>query len=160
MSSKAAYLATAVVVLSVAVSLLHTASHAGQHVMSLPGWQLAYIAVVIYAAPVVAAVLLWTRYRLAGAWLLAASMAGSFVFGLVFHFLVSGPDNVFTLLPGAWRTVFQVTAMLLLMLQILGWTVDLVERPRKPAPENVLKAWAAEWAKEGEEPARRSSTWR
>jgi putative transposase len=33
----------------------------------------------------------------------------------------------------------------------VGWTVDLVERPRKPAPEEVLKAWAAEWAKEGKE---------
>jgi putative transposase len=35
--------------------------------------------------------------------------------------------------------------------KVLGWTVDLVERPRKPAPDNVLKVWAAEWAKEGEE---------
>ena len=34
--------------------------------------------------------------------------------------------------------------------KVLGWTVDLVERPRKPAPEKVLKAWATEWAKEGE----------
>jgi hypothetical protein len=75
MSNKAAYLASAVVVLSEAVNLLHTASHAGQHVVSLAGWQLAYIAVVIYAAPAVAAVLLWSRYRLAGAWLLATSMA-------------------------------------------------------------------------------------
>jgi hypothetical protein len=24
----------------------------------------------------------------------------------------------------------------------LGWTVDLVERPRKPAPEGVLMRWA------------------
>jgi putative transposase len=31
----------------------------------------------------------------------------------------------------------------------LGWSVDLVERPKKPAPEGVLMAWAAEWAKEG-----------
>jgi transposase len=30
----------------------------------------------------------------------------------------------------------------------LGWTVDLVERPRKPAPEGVLMRWAAGWAKE------------
>jgi transposase len=30
----------------------------------------------------------------------------------------------------------------------LGWSVDLVERPRKPAPEEVLMAWAREWAKE------------
>jgi len=27
--------------------------------------------------------------------------------------------------------------------------VELVERPRKPAPEEVLRAWAGEWAKEG-----------
>ena len=32
----------------------------------------------------------------------------------------------------------------------MGWTVDLVERPRKPVSEEVLKLWAAEWAKEGE----------
>jgi hypothetical protein len=29
--------------------------------------------------------------------------------------------------------------------------VDLVEHPRNPAPEKVLKLWAAEWAKEGME---------
>ncbi len=27
--------------------------------------------------------------------------------------------------------------------------MDLVERPRKPAPKGVLMAWAREWAKEG-----------
>ena len=31
----------------------------------------------------------------------------------------------------------------------LGWSVDLVERPKKPAPEEALMAWAREWAKEG-----------
>jgi putative transposase len=31
----------------------------------------------------------------------------------------------------------------------LGWTVELVERTRRPAPQEVLKAWAREWAKEG-----------
>jgi putative transposase len=31
----------------------------------------------------------------------------------------------------------------------LGWSVELVERPHKPAPEEVLKSWAEEWAKEG-----------
>jgi putative transposase len=33
--------------------------------------------------------------------------------------------------------------------ETLGWSVDVVERPRKPAPEEVLKKWAREWAKEG-----------
>ena len=27
----------------------------------------------------------------------------------------------------------------------LGWNVDLVERPRKPAPKKVLMAWAEQW---------------
>jgi putative transposase len=31
----------------------------------------------------------------------------------------------------------------------LGWRVEIVSRPRKPAPEEVLLAWAREWAEEG-----------
>jgi putative transposase len=31
----------------------------------------------------------------------------------------------------------------------LGWTVELVQRPRKPAPQEVLMAWAEQWTKEG-----------
>ena len=31
----------------------------------------------------------------------------------------------------------------------LGRSVDLIERPRKPASEEVLMRWAREWAKEG-----------
>jgi len=31
----------------------------------------------------------------------------------------------------------------------LGWSVDLVERPRRSAPQEVLMRWAGEWAKEG-----------
>ena len=33
----------------------------------------------------------------------------------------------------------------------MGWTVELVERPRKPAPEEVLKSWAEQWRQEGVE---------
>jgi putative transposase len=33
----------------------------------------------------------------------------------------------------------------------LGWSVELVERPRKPAASKrgILKSWAEEWLKEG-----------
>jgi putative transposase len=31
----------------------------------------------------------------------------------------------------------------------LGWRVEIVSRPRKAAPEEVLMKWAREWAKEG-----------
>jgi transposase len=32
---------------------------------------------------------------------------------------------------------------------MLGWRVDLLERPRKAAPEEDMRSWAKEWAKEG-----------
>jgi putative transposase len=35
--------------------------------------------------------------------------------------------------------------------KFLGWTVDLLERPRKPAPEEVLNSWAEQWRQEGVE---------
>ena len=31
----------------------------------------------------------------------------------------------------------------------LGWSVDLVERPKKVAPKGVLMAWAEQWLHEG-----------
>ena len=31
----------------------------------------------------------------------------------------------------------------------LGWRVEIVRRPRKPAPKEVLMAWARQWANEG-----------
>jgi transposase len=31
----------------------------------------------------------------------------------------------------------------------LRWSVELVERPRKPAPKEVLMAWAEQWLHEG-----------
>jgi putative transposase len=31
----------------------------------------------------------------------------------------------------------------------LGWTVESVRRPRKPAPEEVLMTWVKQWAKKG-----------
>ena len=31
----------------------------------------------------------------------------------------------------------------------LGWSVELCERPRKPAPKEMLMSWVEQWAKEG-----------
>jgi len=74
-------------------------------------------------SPMVAAVLLWTPYRLAAAWPLFASMAGSFGFDLAYHFLIPGPDNVFTLEPDAWLVPFRVSAVLLGAVSGLGTLV-------------------------------------
>lgn len=136
----AALIGTLAVGVSAAVNVAHTASHALQHILALPAWQLAYIAIVIYAAPVVAAVLLWTRFRLLGAWLLAAAMAGSFVFGLLYHFCLPGPDNVFTQPPGTWGSAFRVTAALLLPLQAAGCLVGLWVALRSSRPASGSEA--------------------
>jgi transposase len=31
----------------------------------------------------------------------------------------------------------------------LGWSVEFLKRPKKPAAQEILMAWAREWAKEG-----------
>jgi hypothetical protein len=33
--------------------------------------------------------------------------------------------------------------------KVLGWSAEIVRHPRKPAPEEGMKIWAREWAKEG-----------
>jgi hypothetical protein len=128
---------TAMVVLATAVNLLHALSHVGQEVLDLQAWQWAYVICIIFLAPVVAAVLLWTSFRLAGAWLLLGSMAGSFVFDLAYHFLIEGPDNVFTLEPGAWLVPFRLSAVLLVAMSGLGalvggWAVLRLLRLQTP----------------------------
>ncbi len=35
--------------------------------------------------------------------------------------------------------------------KVLGWTVNLVERPRKPTSKEILKSWAEHWRQEGVE---------
>ena len=130
---KAAVYGTAVVLLASVANLMHAVSHAGQGVLSLEAWQWAYVVGVIFVSPVVAAALLWTRYRRAGAWLLLASMAGSFLFDLAYHFLIPGPDNVFTLQPGEWLIPFWVSSMLLVAISGLGtlvgaWAVGRLSR--------------------------------
>jgi hypothetical protein len=143
MMRKTAVYGTAVVVGATLVNMLHAISHFGQEVLLLQAWQWAYVTCVIFLAPVVAAVLLWSPYRLAGAWLLFGSMAGSFVFDLAYHFLIEGPDNVFTLEPGAWLVPFRLSAVLLVTTSGLGalvggWAVLRLSRLRTPSKGPVL----------------------
>jgi hypothetical protein len=122
---KVALYGTLAIVLATVANVLHTVSHAGQHLIYLPMWQLAYVTAVIYFAPVVTVILLWSRFRQAEARLLLASMAGSFVFSLAYHFVVAGPDNVFALHPGEWRIPFQVSVALLLLVDGIGCLVGI-----------------------------------
>ena len=134
---KTVALGTVMVLLATATNLLHAVSHIGQHVLALQAWQWAYVICVIFLAPIVAMVLLWTRYLLTGAWLLIASMLGSFLFDFAYHYLIPGPDNVFTLQPGAWLGMFWVSSVLLVAVSGLGtlvggWTVVKISRTVTP----------------------------
>lgn len=59
---KVALYATLVAVLATSVHVLHGISHV-EHQVPLAAWQWAYVIFVVFLAPVVAAVLLWTRLR-------------------------------------------------------------------------------------------------
>ena len=116
--------ALALVLIHLAVSVVHGRAHQGAMVdLTLFGY--VYVVTVITVAPLVAAALLFSRRRHIGALLLTASMAGSFAFGVWYHFLSTGTDNVAEV-HGAWRSTFLWTALALAALELLGFITGLL----------------------------------
>jgi hypothetical protein len=110
---------TAIVLFHGLASTVHGLAH--QHlVIELTATQKLFVIVVITLAPLVSMLLLWTRLWRAGAALLFLSMLGSLIFGLVNHFVIASPDHVQHLSAGTWRLPFQMTAVLLAVIEILG----------------------------------------
>jgi len=123
-------LAIAVVLLHLAVSIPHGMAHSELHIpMQL--WQNVYIWLVITLLPLVAAVLIWKRRR-AGFLLLLLSMAGSFLFGVFYHFIAAGPDNATTLPAHAATRTFQLTALLIALTEAAGFIIGLLGWLRSP----------------------------
>jgi amino acid permease len=85
--------AIGLVVLHFILSVIHGVAHRDLAV-ALDNFQRTFVAIVIIAAPVVAAYLLWKGQLRAGSMLLALSMLASLAFGVYYHFLAPGPDNV------------------------------------------------------------------
>jgi len=129
---KVALYGTLAAVLATIAHVLHGISHV-EHQVPLAAWQWAYVIFVVFLAPVVAAMLLWTRMQRVGAWLFLASMAGALIFNLAFHFLVSGPDNVFTLNPGAAREAFRFSAVLVALSEALGCVAGIWALSKLPS---------------------------
>jgi hypothetical protein len=104
--------------------VLHSFAHEILSVKATPA-QLAFIIPVIIFAPVVAGLIL-LKFRNAGTGLLLVSMLGSLVFGLYYHFVADTIDHVThvaRLQPAFWSAMFQVTAYMLLVSEILGVAV-------------------------------------
>jgi len=111
-----------VVIAHLVISLIHGAAHAqGQVGMSAAAN--VFVFVVILAGPLLGLLLLW-RYPRVGSWVIAATLAASFVFGLVNHFLVAGPDHVAHVAAHV-RPMFTGTAVLLALTEAAGAVLAL-----------------------------------
>jgi hypothetical protein len=115
--------ATVIVLAHLAVSLLHGAAHSGAAV-PLSALQNAFVWIVILAGPLVALWMIWTGRRF-GPELLALTMGGSLVFGIVNHFVVESPDHVAHITSEAWRLPFQLSAAGLALLEAVGTAVGI-----------------------------------
>ena len=112
----------AVVLGHLAVTVAHGAAHNGGHV-GLGRASGLFVLIVIVIAPL-AGLLLAFRWPRAGGAVVAASMAGALVFGLVNHFVVISPDHISQVVP-EWRALFSTTAVLLLLTEAAGTGVGL-----------------------------------
>ena len=111
-----------IVLLHLAISIVHGQAHAGAAI-PLPLASTLFVYIVILAGPL--AGLAVARWRpAAGAWIVAASFAGSLVFGLINHFVVAGPDHV-DHVAAEWRALFRTTALLLVASEAAGIAVGI-----------------------------------
>ena len=112
----------AVVLLHLAITIVHGQAHSGAAI-PLPLAATLFVYLVILACPLVGLAL--ARWRpVAGAWVVAASLGGALVFGLVNHFIIAGPDHV-DHVAQAWRPQFRITALLLVASEAAGVVVGV-----------------------------------
>jgi uncharacterized membrane protein YtjA (UPF0391 family) len=120
-------LSIALIALHAIVTVAHSAAHMNLNIL-MSGWQNVYIFVVIVLLPLVAGYLIWKRAR-GGYLILFLSMLGALVFGGYYHFVLAGADNVSTVAHHAsrsWAQVFQVSAVLLGLLEFAGVVAGVV----------------------------------
>jgi hypothetical protein len=84
---------TALVAIHLVVSFWHGNAHT-QLAIGLPPEKTFFVYAVILIAPIVAAGLLWTRYKTIGLWVFFLSMLGAFLFGAYHHYVLVSPDNI------------------------------------------------------------------
>ena len=112
---------TVFLILHHAIAIMHGGAHTELQV-SLTTFQETFVNVILILLPVVAVILVWTRFAAIGLWLLLICMAGSLVFDVYFHYIFVSPDNVAHLPdgPAELHSQFTVTAGLLALLQGIG----------------------------------------
>ena len=79
-----------------------------------------FIVTVIFASPILAVMLLVRSRILSGCTIFTLSMLGSFVFGIVFHFILDTPD-LCSNVRGIGSQLFFVSAILLATVEFIGF---------------------------------------
>lgn len=107
----------------VAVHFLVTVWHGYAHTrlaVTLPPAEDAFVYIVIVLAPIVAGILVWTRYVRVGTWAFFLSMLGAFLFGAYHHYVTVSADNVQHLPNGSEvaRSAFVVSAAVLALVEL------------------------------------------
>ena len=115
---------TIAVVAHLIVVLIHGQAHTRLGV-GLSDWQQVYVLTVIVVAPLIALALSFIGSGRVGLWLLLASMLGSLIFGLCYHYVIVSPDHVAHLPAGDARGLFRTTALLLLVTEAFGVAVAI-----------------------------------
>jgi hypothetical protein len=120
--------ALAIIFTHLALSIAHGMAHS-HLAIALTIAQTIFVGAVIVTAPLVAAYFIWKRRSRLGGALLAISMAGALAFGVYYHFIAPGPDNVDhtdSTKPANWRNLFEDTAMDLALIEALGTVAGAV----------------------------------
>jgi len=113
---RVAIIGTLLAVSHLVLNLIHAWPHNVLHIDISP-LQMLFVVGVILTGPTLAMILLWTRFHYAGRWLFTLSMAGAFVFGGYYHFVLPSPDHVAYVPAGAWGDLFRATAVLLALVE-------------------------------------------
>jgi hypothetical protein len=126
---------TMIVVIHAIVNGLHGLAHV-EIPVALSLIQSLFVVVVIFLTPIIAVVLLWTQFDRIGSWLLLSTMAGSLLFAIYNHLIVISPDHVSQVSFEGWGLLFQVTAILILIVDGFGcwigvWTVKMIQQQQK-----------------------------
>lgn len=78
------------------------------------------IATIAGALTLAGLVLLWMRWHKTGSLILAAMFANGLVIGVLEHFFVAGPFNVFDIGDGDWTFLFKVSVAILVVFEVAG----------------------------------------
>ena len=128
--------ATGLVVFHFVVSAIHGLAH---QIIPIPTSILQYLFIIpiIIISPIVATIMLWRKFINTGTALLFYSMLGALIFGVYNHFIVISPDHISQIPSTSWGKLFQITAVVLAILETLGVGVGLWGLMKKEKLEQI-----------------------